>query len=134
MPTQIATSFSLTGNFNPDELSRTLGLQPTRTWRAGDSVGKRSIDRADDGGAIEVPRVDSLDVADQIAKLLTILEARLSDLFIVTAKYKLVSIVACAVYVEAADGTPPAMHFPPETIARLNEMGTSLDIDLYVLT
>ena len=51
MTTQVSTSFSLTGNFDPDEVTRTLGMQPTRTWRAGDKVGRRPIARINEMGA-----------------------------------------------------------------------------------
>jgi hypothetical protein len=133
MTTQVAASLSLTGSFDPAEVSNLIGLQPARTWRAGDSVGRRPIKRKDDGWVIEIPREDSLDADVQVQKVLAVVEPHLADLFIVAAKYRLVSILSVAVYVDSNDATAPALHFPSDVLGKLDEMGASLDIDLYVL-
>lgn len=36
MDPQISARFSLQGSFEPDDVTRQIGLQPTRTWRRGD--------------------------------------------------------------------------------------------------
>lgn len=133
MPTQVAVSYSLTGNFDPGRVTRLLDFEPTRTWRAGDPVGNRGITRKDNGWVVEIQKAETLDVAEPLGKLLEMLKPRLTELYLETAKQGLVAILTCAVYVDAKDGAAPAMHFPRETIAQLHEMGASLDVDLYVL-
>ena len=73
MDPQISARFSLRGRFEPDDVTRLIGLQPTKTWRRGDM---RTRVRAWewDGWAIELDPEDSVDLPQMTERLLAILE------------------------------------------------------------
>ena len=56
MKTEIRAWFTLYGSFDPSDISRCIGVRPTRTWRAGDELESwPSLRREEDGWEYDSP-------------------------------------------------------------------------------
>jgi hypothetical protein len=130
MATQILAALTLTGAFDPVEISRRLGLAPTKVARRDERIGKSALQYKCDIWSISTGKRESLALEEQVREILA--QVGTSAHAIRSARDELsISVeLACAVYVE---GQAPSMTLGPETIAQLAELGAGVDIDLYVL-
>src|SRR5215813_1932997 len=101
MGTSILSSFLLTGpSFNPEDITRRIGLEPTKTWKTGDRIQDSLIQRKQTGWACSMPREESLDLGKQVAALLERLGPFLSRINEVRGELGLEAEISCAIYIE----------------------------------
>ncbi len=137
MATRIAAEFTLTGfGFNPDEVTISLGVQPTRTWRQGDPRGKTLLRHKSDGwelstGYEELDEENSIDMIKQIRSIFGRLQPHTSKLKEMCARLKVDARVCCVMHIEGDDR--PAIYFDRDIVKWLAELGADIDIDLYVV-
>jgi Domain of unknown function (DUF4279) len=118
------TSFCLYGTFDPDEITRRVGVVPSETARPGDTIGnygaKRKVSlwalrsRLDSSNSMEMHVTDILDQLDTRKLLFADLIRELKGF---------VRIVGLP------QNYGPAVSLEPETVARLAEYGLGLDVD-----
>ena len=66
MATSLKVRFTLTGmNFDPDNISRLIGLTPTKTWRRGDRRAGSALSWEHDGWMLSKSEKTSLDLNDE---------------------------------------------------------------------
>ena len=137
MATQIAAQFMLSSpQFNPDEVTVFLGIQPTKTWRCGDKIPKTSLRRKHDAwilstGSAELDQEHSIDLIKQVHSLLDHLRPHTAKLKKICVQLNLEATLSCVLYVEGDDR--PAIHFAPDLVKWLAELHADIDIDLYYL-
>jgi hypothetical protein len=69
--TSIKARLILTGmNVDPDEISRVIGLTPTKTWRRGEQRARSDLRWEHDGWMLSTSEQASLDLEAEIQKLL----------------------------------------------------------------
>lgn len=131
MSTSILSSFTLTGiDFDPEDATRRIGLEPTKTWRRGDQVQKTLIRRKHSGWQWSLPSEESLDLGRQVASLLERLAPYAAAITEVREELDLDAEISCAIYIE---GQAPGVHFDRSTLALADQLGAEIDIDIYVL-
>lgn len=130
MTTTIESTFTLAGvDFDPADLTRRLGILPTRTWRLGEHVGGSRIQMKFDGWMISSGRSVSLDLGTQVRSLLDQLCEVKVKITEAQRDLHLTAEVSCILYVE---GETPSMHFDSEVLSAIRDLQASLDFDLYV--
>jgi hypothetical protein len=111
-----------------DQLSRALGVQPTRTWHQGDLVTNRStVRRETDGWELASGLPKAATAEEHANSLLDRLGSAADALKQIGAEASVLSIV-----MEIHGGDRPPLGLSRENIARLASLGAELDIDLYI--
>lgn len=129
MSTKITVHFTLTGKFNPDEVSEKLNIEPTKTWRVGEAIQKTLLSYKHDGWRLSSDEVETLELEEQLAKIWDIIQPYKSKIVDICAELDLVAEIACAVDLE--DDQYPVLHFERESIKRISELNAEIDIDIY---
>jgi Domain of unknown function (DUF4279) len=120
--------FTVTGDFDPAEISDRLGLEPTSCWRKGDRNEKTHLERKFSRWSLD-SRLDKFapleghvaDVLQQlkpaVARVKTALETYEGGMQLVGWFYK----------------NYPGLHFDKDLIAKLAECELSVDFDFYYM-
>lgn len=111
----------------PEAVSQSLGVKPTRTWKAGDLVGSTGPTWPTNGWRLERLGGGAPDLEQRVLELLNDLPDDLGALSQVTSSWE----GQLSFVVELADEAP-GMYFSVETLRRVERLGISLDIDLYL--
>jgi Domain of unknown function (DUF4279) len=129
MDPEISIQFSLQGNFDPEALTRRLGLRPTRTWRRGDG---RTAARAWewDGWAVRAGPEHSVDLVDLTIRLVAHLEPHVDA---ISAACEECGLTAHLDLIALTTDTMPTVHFEPHIVSVLARLGVELDVDVWLL-
>ena len=128
---ELRTQLSLRGHgFDPHQVTRALGIQPSRTWRAGEQTSPRRNPPTVDGWIFQIGPAVSLDFKEQIDKLLSALRPVASKVRELREAYDLMTQVNCVAYV--AD-VVPALYFTPEQLLIIQELGATIDVDFMLV-
>lgn len=132
MPAEIHVSLTLWGgDGNPDRLTKSIGLSPTRTWAKGDLIPCTIIRREDHGWSLESGRMISGMLHEVVETVLRQVADRTDIIDKVREENNLCIQLQCAVY--APEDNIPSMYFSSDAIRMLSEMHSDLDIDFYYL-
>jgi hypothetical protein len=126
--------------FDPGEVTRLIGLQPTEVWRSGETVAGTSRSHRSDSWAYELPEVHSYITEEVIVPLLDAIEPYAEG--IERACHTLGMRAGIMVVIKMRgdrntdDGglhvSTAAISYTPKTLKRLAQMGLSVDHDQYV--
>ncbi len=121
--------FKLIGDdFDPDEITRLVGLQPTRTNRKGKLRAKFDAWCYSSGKVID----EVIDIYEMSSRLIEILEPKTSVILEAIERFRLSAELQIILWITMDDSkSTPAIGFESETIAFLNSVGASIDIDTY---
>jgi hypothetical protein len=109
----------------PDEVSSVLGVQASRTWRAGETIGKSSRVRSSNGWVLESSLENETDPQRHVLWLLERFPETLEALHGIAPQFD-----AQLSLVIEMDDESPSFNFTASTLARLTRLGVSLDVDL----
>ena len=130
MNTKIITHFTLNGRFNPDEITLSLGIEPSRTWRHGDSIQNTLLKYKEDGWRVSMDEKESLDLQECIQSLLDYIlpyTAKIKNLY---ESDELKPEIACVINIE--NDQVPAVHINKEVMESIIVLNAELDIDIYL--
>ncbi|HLX82520.1 MAG TPA: DUF4279 domain-containing protein [Terriglobales bacterium] len=120
--------FTVTGSFDPEYITKRVGISPTDSWRVGDLNPRNSLERKFSRWSLYSRLAKSESLEAHIADVLDQLDAS-------AAAFKEVSInesggmqLVAQIYSEY-----PGLHFEREIIQRLGEYRLSVDCDFYYL-
>ena len=125
---EISVSLYLTPlRCDPEEVTKVLGLEPTKTWRAGDRVYPDALlIKKADGWQFKMRHVSSLELNDAVMLLLDRVEAPLvGDALLEDIPQRTIHSTMFALNREIA------LTLSKATIARLAAIGADLDMDYY---
>ncbi len=109
------------------DITSAIGTAPTRTWLAGERIGRSTRLEKSNGWCLETGTDDS-DPEVHLKWLFSHLPPSLGSLLAVASHWTAqVSLV-----VEMADQTP-SFNLSQETIRKLNALGARLDVDMYIV-
>ena len=109
-----------------EEISSSLGVQPTDSWRKGDR-GRHNPNRPDSGWCLHSPLPRSnLRIDEHVEALLPLLEAKASHVRALGEQFA-TYLVCVGHYSESS----PGFFLSKGVIERLANLGLSLDCDLY---
>ena len=125
------TYFKIVGDFDPDVVTKCLGLMPEKSWRIGD---RRKNGTLYDFAMWMVGRVDDYDVmvANQMRKTIEVLQDKIDVLCQIRKTYNV------SFYLEVVPSVyegeiSPCLAPPLDIIDFCHATRTEIDIDLYVL-
>lgn len=124
------TYFKITGDFNPDTISKMLDLSPVQTWKIGD---KRKNGTIYDFSFWKFGTCDEYDVyvENQMLKTITPLLAKISILKEIKKQYDVSLTLEIVPTITSAE-TTPCLAPSLEIMQFCCDTGTEMDIDLYV--
>ena len=128
MATRISCELRLLGhNLDHHAITAALGVEPTRTWRFGDSIQGTCLRRDRDGWVLASTGGDQLDVAATVSGLVQTLRPMEGRIGKLRREAAVDVVVSCGVYIVDA---APSMYLAGELIEALAALGASLDVDL----
>lgn len=131
MSTNVNVEFVITGElFNPKDMTQLLSIQPTEEWIKGDNVPNRKIVRKYTCWCYGVGAEESLDINNQLVKILGILNPRREILKGIRKEYDIEYLVLITIKVE--DDIKPIMSIKLPIIEMMSYIGAEFDIDMYI--
>lgn len=129
--TNVMIEFNITGNaFNPEIITQKLLIQPDEFWMKGDKIESKNITRGDTCWTIDTGYKESLDINEQLKKLIDILNPKSSELKELKCIYGLEYRFCIVINIE--NNEKPVMCINSETIRLADKIGAEIDFDLYI--
>jgi hypothetical protein len=130
-PPSVSLYFRFYGeSFDPDEITRRLGVHPTNKFRPGDPIAESSSARWPGyGWIIKVGPQKTFDIEDMLRDLRERADVSPTSVKQLCADFNLDLVIICGVGWEAGDSMP-TMFFPPEFLAWVVDLGASLNVDV----
>ena len=127
--TSIKCYFEVIGHgFDPAVLTEALGIEPSETWRTGDTTRRSGRPYKHDGWSLVSDEVASLDLQEVALPILRKMLPVAASLVECCGRLKLEAFLSCTVYVE--DNQMAAISLDRDAVGMLSELGASLDIDI----
>ena len=127
---QCHTYFKIVGNFNPDEISNILNLNPEKSWKIGDL---RKNGTKYDFANWEVGKCEEYDplTENQMRKTISVLQDKIPLLNQIREKFKVefFLVVVPKIY---AGGVNPCLSPSLDIIDFCHATRTQMDIDMYI--
>ncbi len=130
MSFEISASLSFTGlNFDPQSITKELGIIPTKTWKLGDLIHpKATVTRQHNGWFLESQLSKNYELENHIKSLFEQLKPVWDIVQQMSHNYD--TEISCVIY---TDGEIPTIHLDQEIINKSNQINAEIDIDLYIL-
>jgi hypothetical protein len=121
--------FALFGDeFDPDEVTRAVGVQPTSTRRKGNPTPKRTAWKVSTGKIAS----ETIDVYEMSSLVVSRLSDKADEIVAVKERLGLEAVLQVVIYLSNDESiSTPALGFDHNVIAFLNSVGASIDIDTY---
>ena len=121
--------FTITGSFDPESITKRIGINPTDSWRVGDLNPRNSLERKFSRCSLRSRLATSESLEAHIADVLDQLDANAT-----TSKELSINEGGGMQLVAYFHSQFPGLHyFEREIIQRLGEYGLSVDCDFYWL-
>ena len=123
--------FALFSNsdFDPNEVTTILGIQPTRTVKKGDLIPKQTSWELSTGKI----KADYIDVYEMSSTIIKKLEPLTNEIIAVMKKYDLEAVLEVVLWITSDDSkSTPAIGFETDVIKFLSNVNAFIDIDTYL--
>ncbi|GMQ61386.1 DUF4279 domain-containing protein [Vallitalea maricola] len=131
MSTSINIEFVISGEvFDLNTITYKLELQPTEQWLKGDNIYNRNITRKDTCWTYSLGEVESLDVNDELSKIIEILLMKKHTLHEIKRIFDVDYLFLITVKIE--DEVKPIISIKSQAIELMNYIGAEFDIDMYI--
>jgi hypothetical protein len=118
-------------DFQPDELTKRLGVEPTSQFVAGDPITDDGRGRRRSSGwRLDLER-ETETVESMLADFRELVSIPPSVVRAASAELGLSPVVVCSVLRRESEGYP-VLLFPPDFIEWVAELGATLDVDIWV--
>lgn len=121
--------FALKGdNFEPDEVTRMVGIQPTSVRRKAEPTPKHST------WEVSTPKIEDevIDVYEMSSALIAKLQPFAPEIAAAMQRFKLTAVLQVVLRMTMDDSkSTPAIGFDSRVIAFLSEVGATIDVDTY---
>lgn len=129
--TNVMVEFNIIGDiFDTDIITHRLSIQPNEHWMKGDKVKDKDIERVDTCWTVHTEYEESIDINEQLKKILNILIPKLNELKEVQSAYNLEYRFCIIINIE--NNEKPAMYINGEMIKFVYEINAEIDFDLYI--
>jgi hypothetical protein len=121
---------------DPAEISRILGIQPSRTWRKGEMIPKTSLPHKSNGWLLESGLSDKAEFEDHLDSLANAVAPAINKINQLPDGTE--AEISCVIYIyhtkrNDEEHQTPALHLDLKHMELLNQLKVELDYDLYVL-
>ncbi|MEK4512126.1 DUF4279 domain-containing protein [Paenibacillus anaericanus] len=128
--TNVKVEFSIFGDqFDPNIVTNTLLIPPTRTWLKGDRI-QRELFSKETCWELATEYEESLDINDQIDKVKNLLQDRKDQVVKLIRQNNLECKFEVVINIE--NNETPAMYLNKDTIKFIYDLGAEIDFDLYI--
>ena len=118
-------------SFDPDEITRRLGIEPTIHFRPGDPITKDGQgSRRGYGWMIKIGGRETLEIDDILQELRERVNVSSATIRQLCNDLGVEAVVVCGVGQHESAETTPALFFPVDFIEWVAEMGASLNVDM----
>lgn len=117
------------GIFNPDDITKILGIQPFKCWKKGDkrSGGSQYLFSS---WSAEKSNTDRLDVEAQCMETIKNLKSKIETLKQIKEQYDVYYVIMIVPIIYGDE--PPFMGFNEEIIEFCYLTGTTIEVDMYI--
>lgn len=118
-------------HFDPDEISRRVGIEPTTTFIPGDPISANGAGRRRRPGwklAVEAETLELGDLLTQFRDRVSVPGAVVKE---VCADLGVTAVVTCSVLQRGHESTP-ALIFTADFLGWVSGLGASLDVDMWL--
>ncbi len=129
MSTKITVHFTITGRFDPNEVTKRLGMNPSKAWKFGDTIQKTLTTYKHDGWKLSTEEIDSLDLNEPLNQIWEIIQPHKTEIIDICNDLSLETEFSCVVEVE--EDEYPTLHFDSEMIKQISELKADIDIDIF---
>lgn len=133
MCTNIKTEFVITGeNFDLDRITQELEIQPTEQWIKGEQIPNRNkkIVRVDTCWSYSLGEEVSLDMNNQLIKLLELLSPKKNKLLELKKMFNIEFLILVIINVE--NDNKPTISIKTPAVEFLHYINAELDVALYI--
>jgi Domain of unknown function (DUF4279) len=125
----IICEFRLTGlDLDPAVITARLNIDPSRSWRRGDTVGGKSLIRHDYNGWALRHDGRSIRLNDYLESLVKILLPYSATIRLLQSEFACDAEFACTIYF---DDVAPQITLKPALVEAIGSLDAGLDIDIY---
>jgi hypothetical protein len=129
--TNVMVTFNMYGDYlDPQVITDKLGIQPHEYWIKGEDIPGKSISRKKSCWRVSTGYQESLDINDQIDRIMEIFQGKSDKLNELMSALDLEILLSVVINIE--NNQKPAMYFNRQTIAFINQIKAEIDIDLYI--
>jgi hypothetical protein len=127
---QIRAHLRITGDFDPDEVTNMLGINPHSAWRKGDSRPQRANENFSfSNWSIGVPKRVTPYLDEVVEELMTLLADKADHIARFCILQKLNVSLVCVLEFDIEE--TPAVTLSDYQVAWLSSIGAGVDIDIY---
>lgn len=127
----VKARFSIYGeNFEPGDITKQLGIIPTETYKKGELSTKYKIPRKETAWSISTGYEASMDINDQLNKILLLIEDKADKL--VEIKDRLRINMLFMFVVNIVNNEKPAMYFEKRFIHFASKIDAEIGFDTYI--
>ncbi|WP_068786948.1 DUF4279 domain-containing protein [Paenibacillus phocaensis] len=127
----VMVEFIITGDeLNPNLVTKKLGMNPHKYWVKGEAIQGKSITKKDSCWIISTGYEESLDINEQLDKVIEQISSKTQALKEIKAMNNLDFLFAIIVNVE--NNEKPSMYFNSKFIEFANDIKSEFYIDLYI--
>ncbi|MXR69835.1 DUF4279 domain-containing protein [Shewanella sp. JBTF-M18] len=125
--------FALDGdNFDPDEVTKFIGIEPTSIMRKGSKAGGKLPKKSSWTVSTENVVNEYIDVFDMATEIINVLKPKKDLIIQAIAKFKVKPRLEVVLWFSVnEEHSTPAIGFETETVSFLGEIGAFIDIDTY---
>lgn len=128
MSTQVSISLVIRGSaLDHEQITRLLGVAPTRAWTAGELVPGTTQARRNSGWKLIFGPMAHISFEEELATLATFLSPRIDALRQLTKDSSVEALVSFDALVE--DSQQPLLTVPPDILRLLALCGLALEVD-----
>jgi hypothetical protein len=127
-PNEQYAYFSITGDFDPPEISRTVGVAPTESWRKGDVNPRTQLERKFSRWSLHSRLAKTSELEAHIADVLEQLAGNRNEFRNLSLKYD--GVMQLVGYFKT---NYPGLHLDRAQVESLAEYALSVDFDFYYL-
>jgi Domain of unknown function (DUF4279) len=118
-------------SFDPDEITRRLGIEPTTQFRPGDPITEDGKGRRrHHGWMVKIGERETLKVDDLLRELRERISVSSETIRQVCNDLNVNPVVVCGVRQHETAETTPALMFPADFVAWVAEIDASIDVDV----
>lgn len=131
--TEICVEFNIIGDyFQEEEISNVLELIPSEFYRKGDAIKNRTLARKETCWTISSGFEESLDINEQIKKILYSLQNKSEELNFLKKELNLDYLLTIIINVQ--EENVPAMYFESNVLGFINNISAEIEVDLYIFS
>ncbi len=131
MKTNVNVEFVFEADYlDIDDISDTLGLEPTNTWEKGDLIKDRPVVRKQSCWSIGTGNKESLDINDQLFEMIEMLKGKEGIINNISKKYDTTPFFMILINIE--DDEKPIISIYSPIIKFASSINAHLEIDWYI--